>query len=339
MIEAVCELLGDWRNKHKAVRTIRCDNAKENNALEKRAKSSTWQLGLTFQYTSSNSPQMNSLVEKFFDTIYNRARATMLFSNIPDDVKHIVCKYLFLHLTHLFNLKHVTKGATIATKYEWFGLALPKFTNLLRPWGEAGIVHVTKVASRKLDDRGIRMMYVGASLVHSHDSFLMYNPSTKRTHISRDVVFTKKMFYREDFSVSSDKEHPLDISFENLRIIVNESSSKSSSNIEQPPADLLPPRPITPPLVEEASEDEDDMPSLSIRPDTEDISTIEDTAPTIEDHSTIDTFNNDTVYVLPDPPTSPNAFEELSLTPDDRVPDFIDISSPPPSDDEMESTH
>ena len=41
MIEAVCELLGDWRTKHKAVKTIRCDNAKENNGLEKRAKSST----------------------------------------------------------------------------------------------------------------------------------------------------------------------------------------------------------------------------------------------------------------------------------------------------------
>ena len=75
MIEAVCELLSDWKTKHKPVRTIRCDNAKENNALEKRSKCAVWQLGLTFQYTSSNTPQMNSLVEKFFDTIYNRARA------------------------------------------------------------------------------------------------------------------------------------------------------------------------------------------------------------------------------------------------------------------------
>ena len=40
MIESVCELLGDWKQKDKAVKTIRCDNAKENNALEKRAKSS-----------------------------------------------------------------------------------------------------------------------------------------------------------------------------------------------------------------------------------------------------------------------------------------------------------
>ena len=135
---------------------------------------------------------MNSLVEKFFDTIYNRARATMLFSNIPEEVKHIVCKSLFLHLTHLFNLELVTKGPSTATKYEWFGLGVPKFTKLLRPWGEAGIVHVKKVASGKLDERGTRMMYVGVSLTHPHDACLMYNPSTKRTNITRDVVFTRK---------------------------------------------------------------------------------------------------------------------------------------------------
>ena len=207
--------------------------------------------------------------------------------------------------------------------------------------GGAGIVHVKKVASGKLDERGTRMMYVGVSLAHPHDACLMYNPSTKRTHISRDIVFTKKVFYRQDFTVSNDQDHPLDTSFTNLNIIIDDPSSspESSLNDNQPHVPPTPPQPATPPLVQEASEDEDDMPSLSIRPDTEDISTIEDTAPTIEDHSTIDTFNNDTVYVLPDPPTSPNAFEELSLTPDDRVPDFIDISSPPPSDDEMESTH
>ena len=168
---------------------------------------------------------------------------------------------------------------------------------------------------------------------------LMYNPSTKRTHISRDVVFTKKMFYREDFSISSDKEYPLGTSFENLRITVDEASSNSSSTIEQPPVDLLPPQPVNPPLVKEVSEDEDDMPSLSVRPDIENISTIADTAPTIDDDSTIDNFNNDAVFVLPDPPTSPNTFEELSLPPDDPVPDFIDIRSPLPSDDETTSTH
>ena len=85
---------------------------------------------------------MNSLVEKFFDTVYNRARATLIFANIPPKEKHIVCKNLFLHLTHLFNLELVRKGEVTATKYEWFNLSLPKFANFLRPWGGAGIVHV-----------------------------------------------------------------------------------------------------------------------------------------------------------------------------------------------------
>ena len=152
-IEATCKLLSDWKAKGNPVHTIRCDNAGENRAIQTRSTEHTWQLGLTFEFTGAGTPQQNALVEKFFETIYNRTRATMTFANIPESIKHIVCKMLVLHLTNLFNLEIVTKDGMDKTRFEWWGIPLPKFTNFLHPWGMAGIVF-TKIRNWKREEGG-----------------------------------------------------------------------------------------------------------------------------------------------------------------------------------------
>ena len=219
MIEATCELLHMWKQKGTPVKVILCDNGTENTALVKRAKSADWKLGIQFQFTSVHTHQFNALVEKFFETLYNRARATIIYANVPDSVKHLVCKYLILHLTHLFNPEIITKNDVQATRYKWWGLSLPKFVTYLRPWGEAGVVHIKSTSTGKLDDRGAKMMYIGASMHHSGDTYLMFFPLTSRIHKTRDVQFTQKMFYRQDSSTSSDQPHPLDTSFLNMHLI------------------------------------------------------------------------------------------------------------------------
>ena len=199
--------------------TSRCDNAGENKAIEKRSQEHVWQLGITFEFTSAGTPQHNALVEKFFETVYIRTRATMSFANIPMSIKHIVCKMLVIHLTNLFNLEIVANDGEEKARFEWWGIPLPNFTHHLHPWGVAGVVFTKTTATRKLEERGLRMMYVGASLAHSVDTFRMFDAETKRIHLTRDVKMLKKMFYREDHSVSSDISHPLDITFENLMIV------------------------------------------------------------------------------------------------------------------------
>ena len=52
------------------VKFIRCDNAGENLAFEKAAKSEG--LGLTFEYTAPGTPQQNGKVERKFATLYGR---------------------------------------------------------------------------------------------------------------------------------------------------------------------------------------------------------------------------------------------------------------------------
>ena len=139
MVEAVCELFSDWRMKGHQIDILRCDNVGENELLMTRSKSSVWQLGITFQFTSAHTPQNNAMIEKFIDTIYNRARSTMTYANIPGNIKHIVCKHLILHLANLFNLEPVTKNgiknggvfpsqslSIICTHWERVSLSLPK---------------------------------------------------------------------------------------------------------------------------------------------------------------------------------------------------------------------
>ena len=62
-------------------------------------------------------------------------------------------------------------------------------------------------------------MYVGASMLHSGDTFRMFDPVSKRIHLTRDVKMLRKLFYRQDDTISSDQPHPLDTTFENLTII------------------------------------------------------------------------------------------------------------------------
>ena len=153
-----------------------------------------WQLGLEFEFTSAGTPQHNALVEKFFDTIYNRTRATMTYANIPLSIKHIVCKMLVIHLTNLFNLEIVCKDGVEKTRFEWWGIDLPLFTNFLHPWGVAGVIFTKTTVTKKLENRGRRMMYVGASMLHLGDTFRMFNPMSKRIHLTRDVKILRKMF-------------------------------------------------------------------------------------------------------------------------------------------------
>ena len=79
-----------------------------------------------------------------------------------------------------------------------------------------------KISTGKIDDRGKRMIYLGASLLHSGDTFIMFDNDTKRTHLVRNVKMLKKMFFRQDKSISSGQPHPMYTAFENLVIVQDE---------------------------------------------------------------------------------------------------------------------
>jgi hypothetical protein len=57
------------------VKTIRCNNLGENNALQRSCKQEG--LGIVFEYTARNTRQQNGHVERRFPTLYGQVRAML----------------------------------------------------------------------------------------------------------------------------------------------------------------------------------------------------------------------------------------------------------------------
>ena len=72
----------------------------------------------------------------------------MSYANVPNGIKHLVCRHLILYLTNLFNLEPVTKGLETKTKFEWWGVPIPKFSQHLHPWGESMVVLTKDLSTR-----------------------------------------------------------------------------------------------------------------------------------------------------------------------------------------------
>ena len=75
-VEPIIEWIKDLKARHKIqVKIIRCDNAGENQVLERESDKND--LGIIFEYTAPGTPQENGVVERAFVTVMGRARAMM----------------------------------------------------------------------------------------------------------------------------------------------------------------------------------------------------------------------------------------------------------------------
>ena len=103
MIEPMCERLQGQKEKGRAVKIIRQDNAGDNKKLQKRCSSADWKLDTDFEYTAKETPQQNSLAETAFTTIAARSRAALNAANVPMKERY-----------RLF-----AEAANTATKLDW----------------------------------------------------------------------------------------------------------------------------------------------------------------------------------------------------------------------------
>ena len=73
-VEPIIDWLKALKARHKIqVKIIRCDNAGENNVLERESDKN--ELGIIFEYTAPGTPQQNGVVERAFVTVMGRTRA------------------------------------------------------------------------------------------------------------------------------------------------------------------------------------------------------------------------------------------------------------------------
>ena len=231
MIEPTCAMIHKWRQEGKSIKIIRCDNAGENYALEKRMKSSDWKLGdVQFEYTARATPQQNSPVEKKFDTIYGKARAMMFNANVTLDKRYVLGKEAIMTATLLDGLKVESIEDTSATRFEHWN-SLPKWSSNLRTWGEAGVVKIKDTGTPKLASKGLVCMFVGYALNHASDCYRMYDQNTKRVHVTRDVRWLERMYFDTEGKVKLNNESEIDDDDLDIEIETLEARKGSATSI------------------------------------------------------------------------------------------------------------
>ena len=142
MVERTCEFMNVMKNRKIPIKTIRLDPAGENLKLEKRAQSAAWQSlqPVSFEFTSRDTPQHNSLAEVSFPYLAGKARAMMSAAHVPDTVRGHVAVEAIKCAVQLDGLRVVSLKGTAKTRDEHVYGCNPKWAVNLRTFGEAGVV-------------------------------------------------------------------------------------------------------------------------------------------------------------------------------------------------------
>uniref|UniRef100_A0A8I6Y7V3 Integrase catalytic domain-containing protein n=1 Tax=Hordeum vulgare subsp. vulgare TaxID=112509 RepID=A0A8I6Y7V3_HORVV len=143
----------------------------------KHCKESGVQRHLTAPYT----PQQNGVVELRNQTLLGMARSMLKAKQVPNQFWGEAV------LTAAFILnRSFTRSVDNMTPYEaWYGRKPD--VRFLRIFGCVGHVKVVGPHLRKLDDRSTPMVFISYEI--GCKAYRMYDPATKRLHVSRDVVF------------------------------------------------------------------------------------------------------------------------------------------------------
>jgi hypothetical protein len=196
MVEPTCEKLFKFKSEGKPIKYIRCDDGGENIGLMNRLQGSDWQLLVQFEFTGRDTPQRNHLAEDAFATIAGCGRAIMSAAGVPKNYLENFWREAFQTATYLGGFTMVELDNKYLTRFEHWNGSLPRFISNLHEWGEVDIVKLRTSTTPKIYDRGKPCMFVGYCLNHAGDTFRMWDPDTKRVHLSQDIVWTGKMYFK-----------------------------------------------------------------------------------------------------------------------------------------------
>ena len=127
---------------------------------------------------------------------------------VPEDIKSKVALEAISCATQLDGLVVVKIKGKLATRDMHLFGANPTWSKKLRVWGEAGVVAEGK--DSKTGNRGATMMFVGYT-ERGSDSVRMWDSHTTRVIVSRDVIWLKRMFYKNDATGAIDLDTLEDI--------------------------------------------------------------------------------------------------------------------------------
>ena len=93
----------------------------------------------------------------------------------------------------------------------------------LRTWGEAGAVTLRAKMTPKVENRGHICMFVGYPDDHASDTYRMWDPRSRRVHVTRDIKWLNRMYFENPNLEFNIKNNP-SLKFgegANVRNIVN----------------------------------------------------------------------------------------------------------------------
>ena len=116
-------------------------------------------------------------------------------ANIPGDIRHIVAPMAVRTATKLDSLTLISLDGNVKTRWEHFYGELPTFARSLKIFGEAGTVMLKTATTPKVLNKGVVCMFVEYPDHHGSNCWIMFNPVTRATHTTRDVVWLHRMYY------------------------------------------------------------------------------------------------------------------------------------------------
>ncbi len=133
-------------------------------------------------------------MEVKFTYLAAKARAAMHAAGVPRERRLDFFPEVIMTMTKLDWLKLITINDIKKSRIEHYGRPLPRFTQYLCTWGEAGVIKTGK--DRKTGDQGVTSMLMGYNSNHKGDCYRMWNLKTKKVSETREMVFLNRMFFK-----------------------------------------------------------------------------------------------------------------------------------------------
>ena len=129
----------------------------------------------------------------------------MAAANVPPNMRYALGPKAFQYTTKMDGLCMVNVNGVTASRYEHFCGENPRFAKHLRTWGKAGTVKVKLQTTPKVADCRTTCMFVGYATDHDGDCYKMWDPVTKRVHVTWDFIWLWQMFYSPNLHLEENK--------------------------------------------------------------------------------------------------------------------------------------
>ena len=140
--------------------------------------------GIQRHLTAPYSPQQNGVVERRNRTVLEMTRSILKHMSVPNYMWGEAVR----HVTYLVN-RSATRTLAYKTPYEMFKGSKPNVSHL-RVFGCIGYARTEAPHRKKLDDRSRSLVHLGTE--PGTKAYRLYDPTSNRICVSRDVVFMEE---------------------------------------------------------------------------------------------------------------------------------------------------